>query len=623
LPAEFHLDISEELLTEVQEEIVRNIETAVQSASTRDELLLQYNAQIDGLLGQQSGPTRWQNAATVDDPLTLKALLFTDAQGTAIFHKSPLCLVDAVDPADKESAEIQEDFLASKGAEINLGDRLADAYYNAARYPAAFIRVGWKETQRVMRSVQYRDLETGEIVEHPEEGRVAYEKVLVGTKEVDYRGPDVEVVDTGNIYHYPFASKDPQSAVGFGERIYLTKQDLLVGIEDYGYDRDSVMTLLAHHPTDTRMSQQQEHVDIQWGTGEQSESEFYEFFLWYTKMPVLQDVDGSLKLPEYLWNTELECVCSKSEPKIFLRIDFSPYSRRPYVKFHTGKEPGSMYTRCLASELDSLQCQGNANIRAVIDGLNIEMSPTFKALESSLKDNEDFEFGPGSVYKCKTSLEEMEPMRMESNARLGLELQGILDARAEGLYSGGFGQLQGKVRKNEEMKQVQATAASLQDCMISNFLRGANELFAWLITLCQDKMGDDEPIAFADDQGRGKKLTMSTLKGNYIYRAMGSTSSANSEARINKAQMALQIATGYLETKGKVADPKDLEHLWYASRQVLIDIDVHDPEDYIGERPEVSGQAQASPVPSPMSMNGASSGNGRGNTGSVVGAAKG
>jgi hypothetical protein len=87
--------------------------------------------------------------------------------------------------------------------------------------------------------------------------------------------------------------------------------------------------------------------------------------------------------------------------------------------------------------------------------------------------------------------------------------------------------------------------------------------------------------------------------------------------------MALQIATGYLETKGKVADLKDLEHLWYASRQVLIDIDVHDPEDYIGERPEVSGQAQASPVPSPMSMNGASSGNGRGNTGSVVGAAQG
>jgi len=53
----------------------------------------------------------------------------------------------------------------------------------------------------------------------------------------------------------------------------------------------------------------------------------------------------------------------------------------------------------------------------VIDGLNIEMSPTFKALESSLKDNEDFEFGPGSVYNARRVLRRWS-YAMESNARL-------------------------------------------------------------------------------------------------------------------------------------------------------------------------------------------------------------
>ena len=595
----FHLELSDELREKVQRAIVENIETAVESASTRDDLLLQYNAQIDGLSGQQSDPPRWKNAATVDDPLTLKAILFTDAQGTQVFKKTPLCLVDAVDPAHKKNAEIQEDFLASKGAEINIGDHLADAYYNAARYPAAFMFAGWKEILRPVPSIKYRDLQNGIVVDEIEEGRVDYEEVLIETTEVQYQGPDVRVVDTGNIYHYPFASKDPQSSVGFGERMYLTKQDLLAGIKDYGYDKDAVWKMLATKPADAEMSQQQQHVDAQWGSGKQREPDFYEVFLWYTKMPVLIDESGEPELPEHLWGAELECVCVKNEPKVFLRMDFSPYSRRPYIKFHTGKEPGAMYSRCLTSSLDGLQCEANANFRAVIDGLNLEMMPTYLALESSLNINEDFEFGPGSVYKCKQSLDEMKPLPPSGNARLGLELQGNLDSRAEALYNGGFGQLQSKVRKNQEMQQVQATAASLQDCMLSNFQRGENEMFAWFITLCHDKMGDTDEVAFADEHGESKKLTMEAFKGNYIYRAVGSTASANAEQRVQKANTAMGIAVNYVKMKAEIQDPKDLEHLWYASRQVLIDIDVHDPERYIGEMPEAPAEG-AAPTAQPL-----------------------
>ena len=613
----FHLKLPDDLRADVEAEIIRNIRTAVDAAKDRDELLRQYNEQIDGLMGQSSRPPGWKNSATVDDPLTLKGLIFAHAQGIPILKRDPKWLVEPVDPDDKKNAEVQEAFLQSKGAQINLASNLSDAWYNAIRYPVAVMYVGWVEKMRRVRAVEVRNPVDGTISENEPDGAGEWEEVYTETIEPVYVGPELRVTDTADFYTYPFATRGVQQATAVGERLYLTKHDLYSGIEDYAYDEDVVLDILASGPDVRPDSAQAEHVQDQWG-GENEDPAYYECFLWYTKMPLLMDERGKIRTPEYLRHAELECVvCLKKDSEGVLRMDFSPYSRRPYVTFNFDNEPGSLYTRCLPSMLDALQCEANANIRSTIDGLNLMTTPFFKGKRSTIDKWKTFDIGPGKIVPFEESPNEIEQFQCQLQVREGLELQSTLDQRAEGLYSAGLGNVGSKVRKAAEMQQMMMVASTLIDRNMTNFQRGMEEVLApWLIAICQENMDDDTMEEFTDEEGQPHKIGVEQLKGRYIYKAVSNAQNANPDTRIQMAKAAKDATLEYIMAKAKGLQGPDLVALWEAERAFLIDLGVHDPERLLGERPAAPEGQQVMPQQPQMMMNGTGgNGNGTGHAG--------
>jgi hypothetical protein len=271
--------------------------------------------------------------------------------------------------------------------------------------------------------------------------------------------------------------------------------------------------------------------------------------------------------------------------------------------------------------LDALQCEANANIRSSIDGLNLMVTPFFKGKRSTIDKWKNFDIGPGKIVAFESDPNEIEQFECHLQVREGLEVQNEIDRRAEGLYSAGLGNVGQKVRKAAEMQQMQMVASTLIDRNMTNFNRGMQEdLAPWLITLCQEHMDDDEMDEFTDEQGLPHKIGVDNLKGRYIYKCVSNAQNANPETRLQMAMQAKNATLEYLKAKSEGLQGEDLLHLWEAERMFLIDLGIHDPETYVGERPAKEQpppqQPPQPPQQQPQTMN--PGGNGYGGNGGAA-----
>jgi hypothetical protein len=169
---------------------------------------------------------------------------------------------------------------------------------------------------------------------------------------------------------------------------------------------------------------------------------------------------------------------------------------------------------------------------------------------------------------------------------------------------------------------VQIAAASKFDLMLFHFQQGVQELAARIISLYASEMSK-MGIGFMDERNRPHTLTPEMLKGRYIYRAIGTSQTANPQTRTEQSLAKRQVAGEYLMLKAQQPMNPDLKYHWHNAREVLLDMGDHRPETRIGPEPE--------PMPAPMPgmpgmpgapgmMNGATNGAGNGFAPMAVGA---
>jgi len=603
VPTEVEIDLSEDVREDLYRVILQNVKDAVAGARERDDLCMQWNDAIDMTAGDQTSPARWEGACDLNAPLTMQAMLTLMAMAQPALKRSPLVMVDAVDPDNENKARSQEKFIVSKGNEVGLYRFFCDTWWNACRYPVAIGYCGWKEYETSSLVTKYRQPDSDLLVSRDEqEEDVEYEPVLTRVSSL-VSELDIRTVDTTDCYIFPRNARDIQSAIGVGERMMFTAGDLVRGIDQYGFDSDAVEKVIASGRTmsEGRVVEQQNANIYGLGPDDSPQAGYFECFHWYTRMPYHND------LPEEFLDDDF-CVFLHPDSETVLRLNHSPYGkRRPYVPFSILTRPGEFLSYCIPQILDSFQCEATANIRLTIDSMNLQITPAWLAQESVKDQNQHNSMFPGAVFTYKKSPDEFQPIQQPQTWVDGLQMDQHLSQEADKLVTaGGFGALPNKSRKAAEIQQVQAAAASKFDMYLSFFQFGIVEFVQSMVALCMEHM-DDTGEEFMDETNHKQSVKPADLRGKYIYQAVGSGQTANPEVRLQQAQLADKATIEYWTVAAQMQQvrPDVVKYLWAAKRMYLLDLGIPRPEEYIGPEPEVPEQGAAPQQAQPMgAMNG-------------------
>ena len=153
--APVQLNLSEETRAALDPILIARIRDAVAGSAQRDADIADLDDQLEGRL--QPAGSRWKGSCTLNDPLSREAHLELLSLINQSFGKTPLCLVEAVNPADDDKATKSEQWLVDKSAQYRLRQHLYDWAYNACgRDDTAILYAGWKQTIKKTRKTMYR-----------------------------------------------------------------------------------------------------------------------------------------------------------------------------------------------------------------------------------------------------------------------------------------------------------------------------------------------------------------------------------------------------------------------------------------------------------------------------------
>lgn len=606
------LELDEDTQRRVEERIVRNCNEAVQGASLRDMILIEYDDQLEGRL-MPTGMRRWNGASELNDPLTQEAHLELSAMMAQANRKEPKWVVEAANEEDQDKATLQEQWLTKKSGEYKIDEHLGDVIYNTLRDPAGVMYVGWEQQVGKVRERQYRDaddpdsdwLDEGQLrdVERAYEQRIVERDGAIIKDGVKFRVPDL-----ADFYVFPSDSQSVTTADGICERMLLTENQLLEGVASGQYDEDKVFDLIKSGPTHSldsngNLTERRNQYD---GTADgmstqgtaDSDAGFYECFLWFGLMPKLWSSTGDgleMGIPEHYAADDVQAMICPARNCVF-QLDISPYSERPYIFFYMIKRPNRLLGKGVCQLLQQLQDEANATVQSTIDGMNLQMSPVLIVGPDWYEEYNTFRVYPGAMLP-EDMPNSIRPLDWGRNSEMGLELGAQLVQRGKGLVAArGYGEMQDKVRKAAEINNVLAAADAKFDFFLQQFQYGVAELGARLVALHLQFMGDSLSETF-QTAGGNREITAQDLRGSFQYIPAATSSTATPEMRLQLDQAKLGVMTSYIQGLAQ-APPQMLPYIWHAARTILTDLGERNPEAWIGPEP------QPPPPPQPIGAGG-------------------
>lgn len=594
----YRLELSDEVRMEVEAEICNRVSSAISGAADRNSQLQIWRDQLQGF-GVTASNKNWSNACDFYDSISLEMHLTLLSQIVGALHRDPKVAVESFSKDDEDGARVLEAYLSMESSKSDLNTRLYEMATDACWSQAVVTYCGWMQKTRKSREVGFRKPGDARVyTEEEQEDGVEYEPVPV-SEEVTEEGFDIRVVDLSDFYLFPANSKSIDQATAVAERMLLTEGDLFDGIDDLGFDRESVEELTALGPDQETEEQttRDEQNGVQSAEGKDG---YYEVFTVYTRMPRTV-LGGDKPLPEHYLQDDFLVVCVP-ERRIVLKMGFSPYKERPYFAGGIMPLKDTILGMSLMGILDAIQTEANANIQFTVDMMNLTATPCFKGPKEEGNNFNKAQVQPGGFVGF-TNPDLVTPLEWDhSGVRDGMAWTQDLRARATSLVSAqGQGQLQNKVRKAGEIQNIETQAAAKFGLYLTNFQRTCvAPLFQRLIALkAQFGSVDDDGEDFVDSEGHPQTLTTKALKGKYNIVAVGTslTHSPESRIEINKQKQAIQ--TPYLMAVMNKMPPQILKLAWHASREMLFDLGERNPEAWIGEEPKEDPPQEQHPQPQP------------------------
>lgn len=579
------IKFSDELIEAYCARIVERVERAVRDSEPRNQDFDDFYRLFEGIEDSSTEP--WDNACDVVDPIILEQFLQLFSSLWQALRNPPYVMVEAVTAEDENSAMRLEQWINPKASQAGFSDALYDVTYNALIYRLGWMYCGWQQ-QIAEEPVTYYREPGGDalLTEDMREEGVEYEEETVIQQTIVKDGPEYRSVLPWDFYVYPSDAPDIDRALGCGERMYLTREDLLAGIDDMGFDEDAVHELLRLGPTGIADDANREERTEEDGTASAtSGDEYYECYLWFGRLPLVMDDSGNVETPRELQKQDfLWMLCPKHH--IVFKFERSPFPLRPYAPFYMLRRPGRLMGHCLPEILEPFQTELTATHRAAIDTYNLTLSPAVVVPTGKARQFTKTRIKPGAVYELDDPTQAV-PLKLDSSGvQAGMAIAQDIRARAAQVASSQTAQLQPKVRKAIEVQAAAATQDTKFDLYLSTILGTVNSGIprAFLLTMASAMafLGDDGDETYAGKEN--VRVETEDLKKAYKFIPHASTEMANPEARLQNTMLRQQVANAYLQMMAS-APPHILYYAYHSHARALENLGVRDVENWIGPQP--------------------------------------
>lgn len=608
-----------ELQERVDQDLCRVVEETVRANADRDSQLRSYRWQLEGF--SQPNPNQpWPGASQVESTIsrelhtTLLAALWNGARQT------PYACYESVDPNGVEKASKTETYLNLKAQQYQFDDVLYQAIYLALEGRFSVIRQ--YSDQAVQRYFDLQPEETA-VDEDGTETVVTEERVELKTEPKDFcvkfRTPD-----PWDFYVYPETARGPQFEDGCLltiEKMYLTQEDLSLGVLYQGYDREKVQQMIDKGPASMQDESEGERNDemerdgISTMPGNSREGGLWQCFEVVGRMPLCLDEDNDPSIPEKLLHVDcLWMVCPALQIVFKQAYSPDPEGVRLYTVFNVIDKPNRLLGEGIVSIIAPLHEEMTAMERFGINNMNLEASPVMTVAESWLTRYAKWTVAPGRFMPRQsgdpvgpkplvwdTHSQELIPAwhdRLESQAqRL---------AASQNANSG----LAGKVRKAAEVHFAEGMQQTKFDLFLSNIQRGVVGVFEKLrLQLAQHMEQSQSDFEEAYFGGTSVEIDRDTLSGNYRVFAQAASDSLTPAARLAKQQAVAEIVNAYWLSYQQWVMLGCQGYMWHLTHRLLMLAGERTPEKYIGpepEQPQMQGGTPPGvpPLGIPMGMEG-------------------
>lgn len=573
---------------------------AVSSAKNRDEELKNFDMLLDGkYLPLLSEP--WPDSCDLVDQVVWIECIQLLAQVLQPLKRSPLVMIGSRRAEASGSARNQETWADDTMRNEGFHKAFYFFAFNCLRDKAGVLYSGWSDRKTRKRSLRYWDGHTLDpqgdkhLIEATQrDPEQAYRTIPVQQDGDEVPCGEHRCVDQADFYPFPANAASVEKATGTFERLWLSEQELLAGILDFGYDHDNVMEIIKSGPThDMYGSMYKERQDRQSGVSGtiHKGGGTYECFLYFGLLPKLWNVDNdeiTAELPKHYWNDMFQGMVCGPHKKWF-KLDFCRLPRKPYFTQSLIPKNNNMSGTGIVEKLEPFAYEKTHLLRSMLNGVDYQLIPPMVMTPESKKLNKTVDIYPSAV------LTEDQPgsiriLELGKSSLMALSaIQQVGQEASQVAANSDYGHVPPQQHHVIDMQSALGAVDQKFNLYQWNIYEQLPDIWQYRVEL---EMIFNPDIETEIQTPRGTiKVKADDLQGEYTYTVAQTSSDSNPDARRQKNEAVGKILTDYLTFSQQF--PLNASNLWEVARTSLLDMDIRNVEDILGNEPPSAAEQQA------------------------------
>lgn len=599
----YALKLPEDVQREMDKALCERVHNVVMACADRDEDLRSLRWQLEGV-SQTVGNDPWAGACEVEHPISRELHTTLLAALYAAGKQTPYCLLESVEDEDTDAADAEQTILNTKAQRDGYEKALYNTFYIAleSRYAPMCVEM----IQPITRSFELQQkTPEGQILDSsmldPEQEQESQDQIVLTEQPGDKRFR-FRAVDPWDFYVFPITACGPQSdqgCINTIERMWLNQEDLLIGVNELGYDVDQVSDMIRRGPSqfegETGTSRNDELLRDGLNetlAGNPRDAGEWECFWVVGRAPLLLDEECQPTIPKVLLHVDCSWMVCPSLNIVFKQSYSSvPDELRPYSITCVCPKPNRLLGEGIVSLITAIQDEMTAITRFGINNMNLEATPMQSVPEAWLTKYAKYKTAPGRLMPRLTGSDGgMVPITWDVNAQqLILPWLSMLDSSAQRIAASESvnSNMAGKVRKAAEVQFSEAMMQTKFDLFLSNAQRGVQDTFKLMLAYQLQHMADEDSVV---QQGQKVTVTSDQAKQKFQFIPQANSESASPSLRLQKMSQIAQIVQQYwaglpVAMQMEMAFPGALPSHYALFHRLLLLAGEPSPQTYIGNPP--------------------------------------
>lgn len=598
----YRLNLRGEVAEKMTAAIIERVNDVVMACQDRDSDLRTLREQLEAVSNPISNDP-WPGSATIESSLSREFHTTLLSTCYAAAKQTPYVMLKAVKDGEQDAADKFGVLLNTKAEEFNYEKTVYDKIYLAleSRFAPAYFEA-YQPIKRYfeLQASTQQGIVDPSMVEDDEES--TDQMVLVEEPlPIEVRSRSFNPWD---FYLYPVTAWDPQyeaegGAIACIQRVWLSEEDLLIGVRELGYDSEAVMKMLTGGPTPMQGEYGQgredefnrDGISLSTAGGERS-SGMWECFRIVGRAPMLPDYEGVPTIPDALLHTDgIWMVCPSYNTCFKQTYSNLPEGIRPYTVTHAYEKPQNLCGEGIVSLLTQQHDEDTATQRFYINNMNLEACPAMSVPETYLTKYAKWKMAPGR-FLPRLPGDDVGPKPIVWDIGSQSLIMPMLDrlqatsariAASEGVNAG----MTGQPMKAEQVKFSDAMQQLKFDLVLANIQRGIVKDFEIIAKLLVHHMEEEESVVAG---GATVMLLRDEVQGKaFKFIPQANSQNASPTQRQQKMANIAQIVQQWWMWQAQLP-PENLNPAWKLSFRLLMVGGEPDPQQYLGPEPPTAEQ---------------------------------